>query len=162
MTAQESEEGTAKEPRDVVRRQEAFRFPSIREELDRLWDSLGGRGSLIPPYFSRVASLPPVDVFEKDGQVHVRAEVPGMKESDVHIEVTENGILITGEKREEKEIKEENYFRSERSYGRFSRNVALPPNADVDQATARFADGVLEIDMPLKSGNNRRKIEIQS
>ena len=85
-----------------------------------------------------------------------------MTEKDINIEVTEDGLTISGEKREEKEVKEENYYRSERSYGKFTRRIPLPRTADAEKATAKFKDGVLEIDMPLTGGGGPRKIEIKS
>jgi HSP20 family protein len=69
--------------------------------------------------------------------------------------------VISGEKKEEKEVKEENYYRSERSYGKFTRRIPLPRTAQADKATAKFKDGVLEIDMPLANGGGAKKIEIK-
>jgi HSP20 family protein len=131
----------------------------MRAEMDRLWESMTSRSPFWS--FSRIQQ-PAIDVFEKDNALHVRAEVPGMDEKDITIEVQDDGLLISGEKKEEKEVKEENYYRSERSYGRFSRRISLPRAADIEKASARFKDGVLEIDMPLINGTGARKIEITS
>jgi HSP20 family protein len=76
--------------------------------------------------------------------------------------VTRGGITISGEKKEEHEVKEDNYYRSERSYGRFSRHIPLPERADVDKAEAKFKDGVLRIDMPIRPEEGRKKIEVKS
>jgi HSP20 family protein len=145
--------------REVAPRRDPFNLSDMRAEMDRLWDAMTSRS----PFLSSVTRFqqPAIDVFEKDGQLHVRAEVPGMAPEDIQIEVAEDALLISGEKKEEKEVKEENYYRSERSYGKFTRRIPLPRTADTDKANARFKDGVLEIDMPVKNGGGAKKIQIQ-
>jgi HSP20 family protein len=145
--------------REVAPRRELFSLADMRAEMDRLWDAMTARS----PFLTSVTRFqqPAIDVFEKDGALHVRAEVPGMTEKDITIEVKDEGLTISGEKKEEKEVKEENYYRSERSYGKFTRRIPLPRTADTAKATAQFKDGVLEIDMPLQNGGGARKIEIQ-
>jgi HSP20 family protein len=137
-------------------------IPDIRDEFDRLWDFM----TPWRPFgvFSRgqAVTIPPLDVFEKDGQLHVRAELPGIAQGDVDVSIEGDTLTISGEKHEEKEVKEEHYYRSERSYGKFSRQVTLPQGANPDQAVARFNNGVLEIDMPVNKVEAARKIEIKS
>jgi len=106
--------------------------------------------------------MPATDVFEKDGALHIRAELPGMTDKDVEIEITADAVTISGEKKEEHEVKEKDYYRSERTYGAFSRQVALPAGADIDQAKAQFKDGVLQIDVPLKVVEAKKKLEIKT
>ena len=115
-----------------------------------------------PRHLARFQQIPAVDVFEKEGQLHVRAELPGLTEKDINIEIVDDGLVISGEKKEEKEVKEENYYRSERSYGKFTRRIALPRTADAGKAAAQFKDGVLQIDMPLTNGHATRKIEVKT
>ena len=142
-------------------RRDFFGFADLRDEMDRLWEAMFTRrrpeGAAFP-----LAQAPAVDVFEKDGQLHVRAELPGIDEKDIEIEVTHEGLTISGEKKEEHEVKEDNYYRSERSYGRFVRHIPLPERADVDKAEAKFNKGVLEIDMPVRAEEGRKKIEVKS
>jgi HSP20 family protein len=134
----------------------------MRAEMDRLWEAMmSGRWPRLTT-LSSLPQIPPIDVYEKDGQVHVRADLPGLKENEVDIEVDADGIVISGEKRDEREVKEESFYRSERSYGKFTRRVALPAGADTENATASFKNGVLEIDMPLKQEQGKKKIEIKS
>ena len=125
-------------------------FLDLREEMDRLWESM--MGSSFRPFrgLTRMTAFPALEVYEEGDQLKIRAELPGMTEKDVEISVTEEALMISGEKKEEREVKEENYYRSERTYGKFNRQVALPPGADADNATARFKDGVLEIDVPVR------------
>jgi HSP20 family protein len=104
-----------------------------------------------------------MDVFEKDGHLHIRAELPGVAEKDVAIEVTGDAIAISGEKKDEREVKEGNYYRSERTYGSFRREVGLPAGADTEHAEATFKDGVLEIDLPIRvAKETTKKIEIKT
>jgi HSP20 family protein len=94
--------------------------------------------------------FPRIDVRRENSDVLVEVELPGIKKEDVKIEVTEDGLVISGEKRQESETKEDNYYRSERTFGRFMRRVALPHGAESDKADAQFTDGVLRIKIPVK------------
>jgi HSP20 family protein len=85
-----------------------------------------------------------------------------MTAKDIEVNVTEDGITISGERSEEKEVKEKDYYRSDRSYGRFMRQVPLPVGADRDKAEASFKDGVLEITFPLKEEAKQKKIEVKN
>ncbi len=152
---------TTSEPKAPAPRRDFFGFTDLRDEMDRLWEAMFTRRRPEGASFS-LAQAPAVDVFEKDGQLHVRAELPGIEEKDVEIEVTREGLTISGEKKEEHEVKEDNYYRSERSYGRFTRHIPLPERADVDKAEAHFKKGVLEIDMPIRAEEGRKKIEVKS
>jgi HSP20 family protein len=100
-------------------------------------------------------------MFEKDGQVRIRAEMPGMNEHDITVEIQGNDLLISGERRDEREVKEENLYRSERSYGKFMRRISLPAGADTEQANATFKNGMLEIDMPMKPDQGKKKINVE-
>jgi HSP20 family protein len=104
---------------------------------------------------------PELDVFEKGGEFIVRADVPGLKRDDIHVEITGTELTITGERKLEKEEKEKGYYRTERSYGGFRRAVALPEGVKVDVAQASIRDGVLEVKMPIvKIGPATRRLEI--
>jgi HSP20 family protein len=132
----------------------------IREEMDRLWSGF--------PAFPSFRTLfdeqrwPAVDVFDRDGSLVVKADVPGMTAGDIEVTVNEDSVTISGERSEEKEVKEKDYYRSERSYGRFTRQITLPAGADRDKAQATFKDGVLEISFPLKEEAKQKKIEVKS
>jgi len=163
---QEQPEQTApveQEKAPEVARTRSVSLPDLREEMDRLWATV--MSSPWRPFRSLDTQklLPSIDVFEKDGQLHVKVELPGMTASDVEITATEDSLKISGEKKTEREVKEENYHLSERSYGSFSRQVSIPPEADIENAGAKFTDGVLEITLPLKKTppTAAKKIEIQ-
>jgi HSP20 family protein len=158
-------EGQAKEaetPKTVTTaRQRRLGFPDLFEEMDRFWESFAP----IPWRFraaGRQGVMPALDVFEKDGKLHINAELPGMQEKDIEIEVTDDTLTISGEKRDEREVKENNYYRSERSYGSFRRQVALPAGADTDKVDATFKDGVLKIAVPVTAtAPSAKKIEVK-
>ena len=123
----------------------------MMEDLNRMFEDFGS-----PRSFGGGA-------IERDRQLVVRADLPGLSPEDVRIEVTDDGLLIEGERRQEMEAEEEGgVYRSERVYGRFSRFLTLPDGVDADKAQARFDNGVLEISIPMTDQASRgRRIEIQ-
>ena len=135
-------------------------FSDLFEEMERFWGSF--------PTLRRIRPLleqqqwPAIDVFERDGSLVVRADIPGMSAKDIDISLSDSGITISGERTEEKEVKEKDYHRSERSYGRFTRQLALPAGVDREKSEANFKDGVLEITLPLKEEAKQKKIEVKS
>ena len=100
---------------------------------------------------------PAIEVKEQGGKLSVTAELPGLKEQDVKVTVTDNVLTLEGERKQEKEEKREGYYHSERSYGRFSRSIGLPEGANIDQAAAQFNNGVLEITVPIPEKKPARK-----
>jgi HSP20 family protein len=106
--------------------------------------------------------VPPVDIFEKEDCLVLKAELPGMKEKDIDINV-ENGVLsLKGERRREAEVKNENYHRTERYYGTFVRTFALPTMVDVARIRATYKDGVLEVVLPKAETAKPKRIEIKT
>ena len=91
---------------------------------------------------------PSVDISEMDNSFEVRAELPGVTESDVHVSVIDNVLTIKGEKRQEEETEDKNYHRVERRYGSFQRTFTLPRNVEATAITAKFGDGVLRVTIP--------------
>jgi HSP20 family protein len=101
-------------------------------------------------------------VLQKNGEFIVRADLPGLRKENVKVEITDNVLTLSGERKEEKEEKREGYYRSERSYGSFYRQIPLPEGAKTDTATAEFKDGVLEITMQAPERQPRaRRLEIK-
>jgi HSP20 family protein len=135
------------------------------EDLDRMFEGLGsaragfegGTTGGFAPIWS-----PAIDVIERDGRFVVRADVPGLSPDDIRLEVRDGALVLEGERRQEIQVEgEQGVYRSERMYGRFSRVIPLPEAADLDKAAARFENGVLEIEIPLRENAQRRRIEIQ-
>ena len=100
--------------------------------------------------------LPTVDIYEEGKEVVVKAEIPGMKKSDISVDIDENRITISGEKKQEKKVDKKDYHRVECSYGSFCRSFRLPDTVNSDKAKASFKDGILEIRIP-KSGKEKKK-----
>jgi HSP20 family protein len=106
--------------------------------------------------------VPQIEVLQNNGQFMVRADLPGLTKDDVKVEVTDDVLTISGERKEEKEEKGEGFYRSERSYGSFYRQIPLPEGAHTENADATFRNGVLEITMPApKMETATRKLEIK-
>jgi len=91
---------------------------------------------------------PHVDIYEDEKEVIVKAELPGMKKADIDINISDDMITISGEKKAEEKVEKKNYFRMERSYGSFTRKLHLPAATISDKAKATFTEGVLEIRIP--------------
>jgi HSP20 family protein len=109
---------------------------------------------------STTAWNPSVDIFENDNEVVVKAELPGMNAKDIEVRLENNVLMLKGERRFEKETKEENYHRVEREYGTFSRAFALPTAVNGDKVFAEYKDGVLKIVMPKKEETKPKPIKI--
>lgn len=107
--------------------------------------------------------FPEIDVFEKNNRLFAKVDLPGLKKEDVKVEVTDGVLAISGERKSEVEEKKEQFYRSERVYGSFYRTVPLPDGVTFEDVKATFADGVLEVSVPLpaKIEAKTRKIEIQ-
>ena len=173
--------GQAPQQTGITRREQPF--PSLigpspftfmrrfSEEMDRLFEDFGmGRGWLAPTFGRNLPSSlrefgpsiwsPQVEIFERGGQLVIRADLPGLTKDDVKVEVTDDLITISGERRQEQEENREGYYRSERSYGSFYREIPLPEGVNADNARATFRDGVLEVTMPAperaEQGRSRR------
>lgn len=135
------------------------------EEMDRLSEDFGfGRSWLsqdIGRGFGQAMWSPQVELFERDNQLVVRADLPGLTKDDVDVEITDDGLTIRGERRQESEEKEEGYYRSERSYGTFYRQIPLPEGVRTENANASFRDGVLEITMPAPERELRQGKKLQ-
>jgi HSP20 family protein len=107
--------------------------------------------------------LPQIDVFERDNRLITKIDLPGLTKEDVKVEVTDGHLAISGERKTEAEEKKEDFYRCERSYGSFYRAVPLPEGVKLEDVKATFADGVLEVSVPLpaKPEAKMRKVEIQ-
>jgi HSP20 family protein len=115
-------------------------------DIDRHFDQFM---RAFPRRFSRTwateAWLPEIDVFEREGKIVLRADLPGMKTDDIEVTVEGDLLTVSGKRAEEKEVKEENYYYSERSRGEFSRSIRLPEGVSADAVEASYKDGVLEV-----------------
>ena len=108
-----------------------------------------------------LAWVPALEIFERDGQLVIRTELPGVKKEQLRIDAEPGRLVLSGERSQDVEQKGANFFRSERRYGSFRRVVLLPDGADAEQSTATFNDGVLEITIPTPQLETSHQIEIQ-
>jgi len=108
------------------------------------------------------AWAPPVDIFEKQDRLVIRAEIPGVATKDVDVRI-ENGVLtLRGERKQETEVTEENAHRMERVYGAFTRSFSLPTTVDATKVMATYKDGVLEVTVPKVETAKPKRIEIEA
>lgn len=107
------------------------------------------------------AWLPDIDVFEREGKIVVRADLPGMRAEDVEVTVEGDLLTIKGKREEEKEVKEESYYCSERAFGEFSRTVRLPEGATAEEIEATCSDGVLEVMIPKPLAPEAKSVKVQ-
>ena len=149
---------------------------SFRTEMDRLFDRFAGGWGMpslrrmfdVEPALRYESSFsvpsPAVDITEDDAAYKVTAELPGMSEKEIEVVVSGDMLTLKGEKRQEKEKKEKNFYLSERSYGSFQRSFYVPDGVDRDKIAADFSKGVLTITMPksAKAVEQQKKIEVKA
>ena len=145
----------------LVRWEPVREINSIQSEMNRLFntffDSTTGDGTS-----NGMARrwVPPMDLVESGDEFVLKADLPGMSESDVSIEVEDSTLTISGERKSEHESKDEGYYRLERATGAFSRSLTLPEGVDPDQVKATFDRGVLEVRIPKPEERKPRRVEI--
>jgi HSP20 family protein len=152
------------------------RMLNLRDEIDHLFEEFSdnwpfgfpGRSktSAMATPFVFGGALPAVDVCDKDDRIEVKAELPGMDEKDIDVELTDRMLVISGEKKEEHEEgqKEGNYYVSERRYGSFKRSIAVPDGIDKDKVDASFKKGVLTVVLKKtpESREKAKKIKVKA
>jgi len=140
------------------------RLLRLRSELDRLFEQFFGSGmsggGAFP--FLRAAWSPSVDVVDGEKEFTVRAEIPGLDPEDVQLTVSGNALLISGEKKEEREDREKGLVRSERRYGSFRRMIPIPAGADPEKVTAEYDRGMLTIHLPKSDARKPRQISVSA
>lgn len=166
-------EGKSTESKDVQKVEPAVtptRAMSPFEEMDRLMESFFPRHWLRPfrwemPSWAELGAplemkMPRVDVIDRDDEVVVRAEIPGVDKEDLEVSMTDTAVTIQGCTSHESKEEKGNYYRSEISRGSFSRTVALPSDVDSEKAKAVFKDGILELTIPKVEKAKRKSIPI--
>jgi HSP20 family protein len=143
----------------IVRWEPLRELASIQNEMNRLFGT-----AFEGPAPANGATLrrwmPAMDLIETDDQFVLRADLPGLAEEDVNLEVEDNVLTVSGERKAEHETTKEGYHRVERAFGAFSRSLTLPEGVDAEAVSARFDRGVLEIRIPKPEQRKPRKISI--
>jgi HSP20 family protein len=134
---------------------------TLQDRMNRLFEDSVTRGKVYEESLTSGIWSPPVDIYETGDVIVMKAELAGLNKSDVSIEIKESTLILRGERKFEKDIKEENYHRIERSYGSFSRTFSLPQTVDSSKVTATFKDGLLEIVIPKIKEARPKQIEIK-
>jgi HSP20 family protein len=122
--------------------------------FDRFFDGRGANGGSVRRW------IPAMDLVETNDALVLRADLPGMKEDDVEIEIKDGVLTVSGERKSESEEKGEGFHRVERAFGRFSRSLSLPDGVDADKIAAQFSDGVLEVKVPKPAETQPTKVAI--
>ena len=133
---------------------------NLRDEMNRLFDlsapGFGNREDRLLGVWS-----PPLDVFQDKDHVFVKVELPGMKKEDIRLSLHENALTISGERKQEREIKEGDGYRSERFFGRFHRSLTLPVPVQSANVTAQYKDGILTVTLAKAEEAKPKQIEVK-
>lgn len=139
------------------------------EEMERMFENFFSPGWMRPLHWPRLGeiaapfsgAMPRVDVIDRDDEIVVRAEIPGVEKNDLDVSMTNNTVTVKGSTRHEEKEEKGNYYRCEISRGAFSRTVTLPAEVDESKAKAVFKDGLLELTIPKKEKSKRHSISIE-
>jgi HSP20 family protein len=141
-------------------------LPGVLDEMDRLMERFFGRGSGLGrwPVFrwpeEMITPFPKADIYEDETQVMLKAELPGLTKDEIEVEIAADAVKLSGVKKKEETVERDNYYRSERSVGSFTRAFTLPAEIRPEEATATFSNGVLEIAMP-KATETQKKVKVE-
>lgn len=147
--------GAKRRPMQGMRRR---RDTDLFEDMQSLFENMLGTYSGGWPEMQM--GIPKVDVIDRDDEILVRAEVPGLKKDDIDVTMTDDLVTIRGTAQQEEKREEGDYYYRETSRGEFSRSIRLPAHVDGSKAKAKYADGVLELTLPKVQGSKRHKINI--
>ena len=144
----------------ALTRWDPFRDLSIMQErMNRMFED-AGRGWRGDEPSSTTTWSPSVDIYETENEILVQAELPGVDRKDISLNLEKNVLTLKGERRFEKETKQENYHRIERAYGGFSRSFSIPATVEEDKIRADYKDGILKIALPKKEQVKAKQIQI--
>jgi len=144
----------------IIRWEPARELQSIQQEMNRLFGTFfdspagAGDGGALRRW------IPAMDLIEEDDRYVLRADLPGVREDEVHVELEDNVLTISGERKSEHEERKEGLYRLERASGSFSRSLTLPEGIDPDSIQARFDKGVLEVRVPKREQRKPRRVAI--
>jgi len=134
---------------------------ALQERMNRLFSDVRAQAPVRGEEIVQGAWIPAVDIFETNEAIVLKAELPGITAQDISVEVKDNTLTLKGEKKFEKELKEENYHRVERSYGSFQRAFTLPGTIHQEKVKAKFKDGILEITLPKVEEAKPKQVKVE-
>ena len=134
---------------------------ALQESMNRLFSDVRAQAPVRGEEIVQGAWIPAVDIFETNEAIVLKAELPGITAQDISVEVKDNTLTLKGEKKFEKEVKEENYHRVERSYGSFQRAFTLPGTILQEKVKAEFKDGILEITLPKVEEAKPKQVKVE-
>ena len=134
---------------------------NLRDTMNRMFSESGPPRRGWDEDFTTSSWAPRVDIFEKGDNIVMKAELPGISKEDIDINVENNILTLKGERKREKEVEEENFYRIERYHGTFSRSFTLPRTVDPEKIDAKYRDGVLELTLPRAEEAKQKKIQIK-
>src|SRR4030042_2617374 len=134
---------------------------ALQERMNRLFSDVRAQAPVRGEEIVQGAWVPAVDIFETNEAIVLKAELPGITAQDISVEVKDNTLTLKGEKKFEKEVKEENYHRMERSYGSFQRAFTLPGTIHQEKVKAKFKDGILEITLPKVEEAKPKQVKVE-
>jgi HSP20 family protein len=135
-------------------------LPSFQDEMNRLFNQFFQGGTGEEAGWGVRTWTPPVDIYETDDALILKAELPGVSKDDVSIEIHQNTLVLRGQRKHEAEVKEDHYHRVERAYGTFQRSFMLPTLVDQEHVQATYQDGVLELRLPKSEAAKPKRIAI--
>ncbi len=142
----------------AIQRWDPFKeLTNLKSQMDKIFENLLGEGEEI----KTGSWVPPVDIYETENEIVIKAEVPGVSQGDVEIKVEDDTLIIRGEKKFERDMEKETYHRAERVYGKFQRTFILPKSIEKDKIKATLKHGVLTIILPKKEEVKPKEISIQ-
>ncbi len=137
-----------------------YELERLHSELNSLFDWSFGSVPTRNLGLLETGWAPAVDVFESKDNVLVKADLPGLKKDEIDVTVQDNTLILRGEKKENDEIEEEGYVRTERFYGSFQRVISLPSDVDSSKAKAEYKDGILQLTLPKKEEAKPKQISV--
>lgn len=135
-------------------------FSDIQSEMNRLFDSFFGRPSQVACGGMERVWAPSVDMYETKDEVVVTADLPGLNEKEIHLSITGDMLTLRGERQWNQQVKQENYYRGERWFGKFERALPLPVPVQADKVKASYRDGVLTVSLPKTEEIRPKEIKI--
>jgi HSP20 family protein len=162
-----AENAKEKETKAVAPRRSFMDLGRWERDMERMMEDFFGRRTRPwwPERWFRTeemeATAPAVDLYEEKDDIVVKAELPGIDKDNIEVSLTDHTITIKGEKKKEEEVKEENYYRSERSYGPFVRTLELPRDVHTDKVKASFKNGILEARLPKTEEAKAKEVKVK-